>query len=138
MFFGLWPLTSMVFGSFHHCFQWFSMARNNWSNDGSVPNSSSGLIFVKIRAESGRIFSKNPGKIRAKIRAKLKCCDFVVFYDMGHVQTAILPFGKQLHNALNMHKITKIRAKSQKSGRYPGDFPQMPGYPGAPGFIRAT
>ena len=69
----------------------------------SVPNSSSGLIFVKIRAESGRIFSKNPGKIRAKIRAKLKCCDFVVFYDMGHVQTAILPFGKQLHNALNMH-----------------------------------
>ena len=28
----------------------------------SVPNSSSGLIFVKIRAESGRIFSENPGK----------------------------------------------------------------------------
>ena len=37
----------------------------------SVPNSSSRLIFVKIRAESGQIFSKNPGKIRAKIRAKL-------------------------------------------------------------------
>ena len=45
----------------------------------SVPNSSSGLIFVIIRAESGRIFSKNPGKIRAKIRAKLKFCDSVVF-----------------------------------------------------------
>ena len=41
----------------------------------SVTNSSSGLIFVKIRAESGRICSKNPGKIRAK----LKFCDFVVF-----------------------------------------------------------
>jgi len=45
----------------------------------SVPNSSSGLIFVKIRAESGQIFSKNPGKIRVNIRAKLKLCDFVVF-----------------------------------------------------------
>ena len=30
----------------------------------SVPNSSSGLIFVKIRAESGQIFSKNPGKTK--------------------------------------------------------------------------
>jgi len=29
---------------------------------GSATNSSSGLIFVKIRAESGRIFNKNPGK----------------------------------------------------------------------------
>jgi len=35
-----------------------------------VTNSSSGLIFVKIRAESGWIFNKNPGKIRVKIRAK--------------------------------------------------------------------
>ena len=65
----------------------------------SVPNSSSGLLFVK----SGR----NPGgflvKIRAKIWAKL---DFVIlssFYDLGHVQTDILPFGEQLHNALNVH-----------------------------------
>jgi len=30
---------------------------------GSATNSSSGLIFVKIRAESGRIFNKNPGKM---------------------------------------------------------------------------
>ena len=45
----------------------------------SVTNSSSGLIFVNIRAVSGQIFSKNPGKIRAKIRAKLKFCDVVVF-----------------------------------------------------------
>ena len=37
----------------------------------SVTNSSSRLIFVKIRAESGRIFSKNLGNIWAKIRAKL-------------------------------------------------------------------
>ena len=41
----------------------------------SVPNSSSGLIFVKIRAESGRIFSKNPGKNPGKT----KFCDSVVF-----------------------------------------------------------
>ena len=46
----------------------------------SATNSSSGLIFVKIRAESGRIFNKNPGKIRAKIRAKLIFCDYVVFF----------------------------------------------------------
>ena len=45
----------------------------------SVPNSSSGLIFVKIRAESGQMFSKNPGKIRVNIWAKLKLCDLVVF-----------------------------------------------------------
>ena len=93
---------------------------------------------VKIRAESGQIFSKNPGKLRAKIRAKLNFVILSSIYDLGHVQTGILPFGEQLHNALNVHQITKIRAKSQKSGRYPGDFPQMPGYPGAPGFIRAT
>ena len=41
----------------------------------SVTNSSSGLIFVKIRAGSGRIYSKNP----VKIRAKVKFCDVVVF-----------------------------------------------------------
>jgi len=45
----------------------------------SVTNSSSGLIFVKIRAKSGRIFSKNPDKIRVKIRAKIKFRDYVVF-----------------------------------------------------------
>ena len=44
--------------------------KNTDTNIGSVPNSSSGLIFVKIRADSGRIFNKNPGKIRAKIGAK--------------------------------------------------------------------
>ena len=69
----------------------------------SVTNSSSGLIFVKIRAESGQIFSKNPGKIRAKIRAKLNCVILSSFYDLGHVQTGILTYGKQLHNALNVH-----------------------------------
>ena len=45
----------------------------------SVTNSSSGLIFVKIRAGSGQIFSKNPGNIGVKIRAKVKFCDVVVF-----------------------------------------------------------
>ena len=69
----------------------------------SVPNSSSGLLFVKIRAETGRIFSKNPGKIRAKIRAKLNFVILSSFYDLGHVQTSILRFGEQPHNALIVH-----------------------------------
>ena len=33
-----------------------------WKVCPSATNSSSGLIFVIIRAESGRIFNKNPGK----------------------------------------------------------------------------
>ena len=45
---------------------------------------------------------------------------------------------KQHSNALNVHKNTKIRAKSRKYGRYTGDFPQMPVYTGIPVFIRAT
>ena len=48
----------------------------------SVTNSSYGLIFVKIRAKYGRIFSKNTSEIRAKIRAKfimlLFCRLFVI------------------------------------------------------------
>ena len=36
------------------------------------------LIFVKIRAESGQIFSKNPGKIRAKLKFLWVCRLFVV------------------------------------------------------------
>ena len=38
----------------------------------SVPNSSYGLICVKIRAKYGNFLGKNTGVIRAKIRAKLK------------------------------------------------------------------
>ena len=30
-------------------------------------------------------------------------CDFVVFFYLGHLQSIILPFGKQLNNALNVH-----------------------------------
>ena len=45
----------------------------------SVPNSSYGLIFVKIRAKYGRIFSKNTSEIRAKIRAKNEFFYFDVF-----------------------------------------------------------
>ena len=46
-----------------------------------------------------------------------------------YVQRVIMPFDKQPNNALDVHLITKIWAKSQKSGRYPGDFLQMPEYP---------
>ena len=47
----------------------------------SVTNSSSGLLFVKIRAKSGWFFSKNPGEIQV--------CDFVVF--MWFSALVILP-----------------------------------------------
>ena len=67
---------------------------NYYFKECSVPNSSSELIFVKIRAESGPIL--------AKIRAKLKFWEFVVFLWLVYVQRVILPFGKQPNNALNM------------------------------------
>ena len=35
--------------------------KNAFQIKSSVPNSSSRLIFVKVRVESGRIFSKNQG-----------------------------------------------------------------------------
>ena len=64
------------------------------TNNCSIPNFLSGLIFVKIWAESGRICSKNPGKTRAKIRAKLNFVILSSFYDLWHVQTDILPYGE--------------------------------------------
>ena len=69
----------------------------------SATNSSSGLIFVKSERNPGGFFAKNLGKIRAKIRAKLNFVILSSFYDLGHVQTGILRFGEQLHNALNVH-----------------------------------
>ena len=36
------------------------------------------------------------------------------------------------NNAFNLHKITKIRVKSQKYGRNTGDFAKMPVYTGMP------
>ena len=53
-------------------------------------------------------------------------------FDLVHVQSIIDLLAKKFNNALNLHKITKIRAKSQKYGRYAGDFPQMPVYTGMP------
>ena len=56
---------------------WISHQRQIWTSRRtlrtwpSVTNSSSGLIFVKIRALSGRLFSKKSGEIRAEIRAKI-------------------------------------------------------------------
>ena len=43
----------------------YSMKEKSLSFICSVPNSSSGLIYVKIWAESSPIFSKNPGGIQA-------------------------------------------------------------------------
>ena len=48
MFFGTLTIDingfSMVFGSPNHWFQWFSMVRDHWSNDGMVSMDRSGLI----------------------------------------------------------------------------------------------
>ena len=53
----------------------------------------------------------NPGRFLAKIRVKSgrksgQNLNFVMlsfFGDLGHVQRVILPFDKQLNNALNVH-----------------------------------
>ena len=62
-------LICLLQNSFVH---WLSLTMSCCSRDtfSSVTNSSYGLIFVKIRAKYGRIFSKNTSEIRAKIRAK--------------------------------------------------------------------
>ena len=95
----------------------------------SVSNSYK-LIFVKIRAKYRHFFGKNTAVIRAKLRAKLSFCDVVVF--MCTFRALLTFFAKQPNNALNLHFISKIRAKSQKYERYTGDFPQMPVYNGVP------
>ena len=41
-------------------------------------------------------------------------------------------YSKQHNSAFNLHKITKIRVKSQKYGRNTGDFAKMPVYTGMP------
>ena len=70
--------------------------------------------------------------MRAKYGQYSSCCDFVVYFNLLSV---IGLFTKQFNNALNLHKITKIRAKSQKYGqnhKNTGDFPQMLVYTGMP------
>ena len=58
-------------------YQWqLTVVMLNWSKVqyiSSATNSSSGLIFVKIRAESGRIFSKNPGKTKVFVSLSSIC-----------------------------------------------------------------
>ena len=69
-----------------------------------MPNSSYGLIFVKILAKYGHFFRKNTGIIRAKIRAEFNF--FLIlssFCDVVHVQSVIDLFAKQLNYALNLH-----------------------------------
>ena len=56
----------------------------NFKNrDPSVPNSSYGLIFVKIQAKYGHFFGKNMSVIQAKIGAEFKflwfCCLLVIW-----------------------------------------------------------
>ena len=72
--------------------------------------------------------------MRAKYGQYSSCCDFVVYFNLLSV---IGLFTKQFNNALNLHKITKIRVKSQKHGRYTGDFPQRPLYTGMPVYTYA-
>ena len=52
MFFGTLTIDingfSMVFGSPNHWFQWFSMVRDHWSNDGMVSMDRSGLVCLFV------------------------------------------------------------------------------------------
>ena len=77
----------------------------------------------KIRVLFWQEYSRYTGKIKLMLSS---------FCDLVHVQSVIGLFAKQLNNALNLHFITKIRAKSQKYECYMGDFPQMPVYTGVP------
>ena len=68
--------------------------------ESSVPNSSDGLIFVKIRAKDGRFFNKNMGVRRAQRRAKLKVIVILSsFCDLVHAESVVDLFAKQLNNA---------------------------------------
>ena len=63
--------------------------------ESSVPNSSDGLIFVKIRAKDGRFFNKNMGVRRAQRRAKLKVIVILSsFCDLAQVQSVVDLFAK--------------------------------------------
>ena len=75
-------------------------------------------FLAKIRALCGR----NTGNIQV----------VVILSSTLNLLSVIGLFTKQFNNALNLHKITKIRVKSQKHGRYTGDFPQRPLYTGMP------
>ena len=64
----------------------------NFKNrDPSVPNSSCGLIFVKIQAKYGHFFGKNMSVIQAKIGAEFKflwfCCLLVIWSTFNAVLT---------------------------------------------------
>ena len=58
----------------------------------SVPNSTYGLIFVKVRAKHGRFLAK----MWALYGQNSSFCDFL------HVQSVIELFSKQLNSALNV------------------------------------
>ena len=51
MFFGMLTIDndgfSMVLGLSNHWFQWFSMVKDHWSNDGMVSMDRTGLVHVK-------------------------------------------------------------------------------------------
>ena len=91
-----------------------------------MPNSASGIFFVKIRAKSEQKSGQNKSVYK-----------FVIILWLVYIQCVTLSSGKQPNISLKAHCIIKIWAKSQKSGRCLSEFPQMPGYPGAPKFILA-
>ena len=95
---------------------WRSCHSEKAAEISSVTNSSSGLIFVKIRAQSGRLFSRNPGEIRTEIRAKILWLS--PFCDLVHIQSVIELFAKRQNNALICTK--SQRRQSQKPWFSPG------------------
>ena len=54
---------SMVFGSPNHLFQWFSMVKDHWSNDGMVSMDRTGLGRSNV---SFNMFSLNLTKLIVK------------------------------------------------------------------------
>ena len=83
---------------------------NDQDSQGSGPNSSDRLIFVKRRALFGQKYE----------RTDRQNSSFVIlssFCGLVHAQSIVDLFAKLLNNAQNVPIITERRAKSQKYGR---------------------
>ena len=56
MFFGMLTIDndgfSMVLGLSNHWFQWFSMVKDHWSNDGMVSMDRTGLVWGHLESSS--------------------------------------------------------------------------------------
>ena len=74
----------------------------------SVPNSTYGLIFVKVRVKHGRFLAK----MWALYGQNSSFCDFL------HVQSVIELFSKQLNSALNVKHHFTTYMYNNSAGHY--------------------